>query len=948
MFKMGTSSKKLMLFAALVIVLSTVSAADYTVSDADWGVINGIRPTFQLDFNDEPDDVYLTSFNLTNSSGGFVDYFTSPSETQPSKTYTFGPKDSNVYLRNNMDYTFSVTYRDDAVPPNYRTSIYTFTIQHPDLNITVYMPRFGITPFSSVNLTIRTVRNAVCNYSFSGYNSGYSFDSTGGLEHKKQGASIGGTTSLYVQCRDNYRGIYQKTIQLILDSSNPSISASANDVTEFPLEANLVVSANEPVICRFHNSSTVFSEMINFDGYNDADETQYKSSHIQNLDSQYITNSKTNRFFVVCKDKSGRLSNLADISFNVDTSASETITIHYPSGALSSNILRFNATTNKNADYCEYSNRSDAGFVIFSSAGKTHISSNLGILQPKSYTYYVQCRFHNESGVWFKSASTNFVIDDTAPYMVYINMTYPLDNYTGKTYKTDEICADWRGEDDESSIDLYGYYVYRDTSTDELIDYGTESYDSDDEYCIDGLELNDSQSYYIQVSAKNAVGLWSSNMTSSTILVDTSLSPAGCRNNRKDGSETDIDCGGSCTDCGIGKSCSIDTDCSSNFCNSSNKCASASCNDDIRNGKETDVDCGGSCKKCEVDQYCSKNSDCKTNNCDVGSGKCEAVSNKCENDLLDVGETDIDCGGSCPLCGIGKSCDSSADCISSAECKNGVCTGKAGDSDGDGVKDDTDNCPDKANADQSDVDNDGQGDVCDNDSDNDGLPDSFEQQYFDCVTCVNPDDDPDEDGLTNLDEYTRNTNPIKKDTDGDGYGDKEEIDNGTDPLDPSSYPGGVGWLAYLLMILGLGGLGAGGYFGYTLLIKKDKPFIPPPSAPVAKPQLKRPLMRPRAPIRPHNRPPVMAHRIPNTPNALMRPTLPMRPVVQKAAEPIKPKIKILEKEKKEDIFSRLSAISKADRKEQVQKHINSLKMNDKELKERIERLKKDLKIPIKR
>ncbi len=44
------------------------------------------------------------------------------------------------------------------------------------------------------------------------------------------------------------------------------------------------------------------------------------------------------------------------------------------------------------------------------------------------------------------------------------------------------------------------------------------------------------------------------------------------------------------------------------------------------------------------------------------------------------------------------------------------------DTDGDGVCDDDDNCPDDANADQADLDGDGVGDVCDPDIDGDGLP----------------------------------------------------------------------------------------------------------------------------------------------------------------------------------------------------------------------------------
>jgi|GEM_PF-6559091 uncharacterized membrane protein YhaH (DUF805 family) len=46
-----------------------------------------------------------------------------------------------------------------------------------------------------------------------------------------------------------------------------------------------------------------------------------------------------------------------------------------------------------------------------------------------------------------------------------------------------------------------------------------------------------------------------------------------------------------------------------------------------------------------------------------------------------------------------------------------------------------------------------------------------------------PERDSDNDGIKNIDEFVKyKTNPLKADTDGDGYGDKKEIDSGYDPL----------------------------------------------------------------------------------------------------------------------------------------------------------------------
>lgn len=48
------------------------------------------------------------------------------------------------------------------------------------------------------------------------------------------------------------------------------------------------------------------------------------------------------------------------------------------------------------------------------------------------------------------------------------------------------------------------------------------------------------------------------------------------------------------------------------------------------------------------------------------------------------------------------------------------------------------------------------------------------------------DEDPDEDGMTNLQEVELGTDPLNPDTDGDSVNDKDEVDNGTDPTKADS------------------------------------------------------------------------------------------------------------------------------------------------------------------
>jgi hypothetical protein len=148
-----------------------------------------------------------------------------------------------------------------------------------------------------------------------------------------------------------------------------------------------------------------------------------------------------------------------------------------------------------------------------------------------------------------------------------------------------------------------------------------------------------------------------------------------CADNRTDGLETDVDCGGgTCAACAVGKSCHVDTDCTSNACDANSlKCVSSQCIDNRKDGAETDVDCGGgTCPTCAVGNNCQLDTDCTSNACDANSLKC--VSNQCADHRKDGQESDVDCGGPvCNSCQTGQHCNSSLDCVSGHACLSGVC-----------------------------------------------------------------------------------------------------------------------------------------------------------------------------------------------------------------------------------------------------------------------------------
>ena len=137
-------------------------------------------------------------------------------------------------------------------------------------------------------------------------------------------------------------------------------------------------------------------------------------------------------------------------------------------------------------------------------------------------------------------------------------------------------------------------------------------------------------------------------------------------------SEIDVDCGPSCSaSCAAGRACTADGECLTGFCNDG-LCGVPSCKDNAKNRSETDIDCGGTdgCVACGVGQRCGAAYDCDGGACT--NGRCQAQS--CGDGLQNQDETDVDCGGTlgCDPCTTKQHCVDDRDC-DEAQCAQGVC-----------------------------------------------------------------------------------------------------------------------------------------------------------------------------------------------------------------------------------------------------------------------------------
>ncbi|MBI4705981.1 MAG: SBBP repeat-containing protein [Deltaproteobacteria bacterium] len=179
--------------------------------------------------------------------------------------------------------------------------------------------------------------------------------------------------------------------------------------------------------------------------------------------------------------------------------------------------------------------------------------------------------------------------------------------------------------------------------------------------------------------------------------------PVHCADGAKNGSETDVDCGGGCPACADGKKCKLAADCTSGFCEGGKckkrpngepcaapaECQSGHCTD----GLCCDKACAGPCEACSHELGASDDGACtplvKDTVCRGAAGPCDAVEicdgagGECPADALvpdgqpSAGDkcTPYQCDGEKPACP--SACAGDGDCAAGYACKGGLCL-KAG------------------------------------------------------------------------------------------------------------------------------------------------------------------------------------------------------------------------------------------------------------------------------
>lgn len=124
-----------------------------------------------------------------------------------------------------------------------------------------------------------------------------------------------------------------------------------------------------------------------------------------------------------------------------------------------------------------------------------------------------------------------------------------------------------------------------------------------------------------------------------TVALTARSSTASCSDKAKNGTESDVDCGGSCTPCAAGRVCGAATDCTLGLGCLSGKCGTCAADGDCAKGAFCR---GGMCVGCTSDNMCPAGATCEMGQCKTCPGAVGRLDT--QTDPANCGR----CGNACP------------------------------------------------------------------------------------------------------------------------------------------------------------------------------------------------------------------------------------------------------------------------------------------------------------
>ncbi|MFC1774916.1 hypothetical protein ACFLZN_01220 [Nanoarchaeota archaeon] len=717
----------------------------------------------------------------------------------------------------------------------------TFYVQTGLTEIRLTEPNFGTFSTPTFPVIVETSNNAECKWIYDTPTPPAAtqntfdfltsrFDQTYGLLHKinvfnKIPSGDTNPHTIHVICKDQF-GIAVETFELHLDTTPPAIVtayAHPNPIaeSEHPVkkvyETVLNIQLSEEGFCRYSKTQTQFEKMENkFSGYGLIPKTSHTVTVTENAVKQYSYN-------VACVDLGGLKTSTIPINFNVDLNAPLTV-ISTTLQTSATKSIGLAVETNKRA-FCFYGTSSNDLTTPFSAGGLERIHKAVVQSNTSAGTmiYFTKCN-KPDTGEVTPVINISVFVDDTAPILNDVSDASVYSD-TKISYFTDRLRITIDAEDPESNISAYKYKIEEGHIRRVVRDWTTITATGKSFYAT-GLNLANDTLYIVTARVINGVGAESGEKSSDGVRVNTAVYP-GVHGLQFPPQSTSVSLPETILSKHCpGLACIKDADCESDIC-LNQTCRAPTCDDGrLSTGFDTDVDCGGNCsispfnKPCPLNKKCLIDSDCALKLCKANL--C-IQPGPCENKIKDGSESDEDCGGSCPGCALGKNCNYDSDCAPNI-CEKPLEGGNVkicrilNDKDNDGIDDERDKCD---NTPQSETpDNEGCADS-QKFSCGDTIDDRWRKEFFGKVDCDDgaPNKDFDKDGLTNLEEYNLwkdknwRLNPVKRDTDGDGFSDGREVSAGTDPMDEKTHPTPL-WIIILIWIVVLAALGAGGYFGY--------------------------------------------------------------------------------------------------------------------------------------